>query len=36
MACYVVCYDLNTLGQNYTCITTKLKALPHAEICMGS
>jgi len=31
MACYVVAYDLNTLGQNYDCITGKLESLPNCH-----
>ena len=29
MPCYVVCYDLNTVGQNYECITRRIKELTH-------
>lgn len=29
MTCYVVCYDLNTVGQNYDCIIERIKSLPY-------
>ena len=31
MACFVVAYDLNKVGQNYECITTELKKLPYCH-----
>jgi len=34
MSIYIVSYDLNKVGQNYSCITEKLKAYPkhwHAQ-----
>lgn len=31
MACFVVAYDLNKVGQNYECLTEKLKALPYCH-----
>ena len=31
MACFVVAYDLKVIGQNYTCITEKLRELPHCH-----
>jgi len=31
MAVFVVAYDLNAIGQNYTCITAKLGGLPHCH-----
>ena len=31
MACYVVAYDLNTVGQNYDCIIGKIKAFPNCH-----
>lgn len=31
MACFVVAYDLNTIGQNYDCIIDKLKQLGHCR-----
>lgn len=31
MPCFVVAYDLNTVGQNYTCLTDKVKKLPHCH-----
>ena len=32
MAVFIVAYDLNKVGQNYACITGKLKALPHCHV----
>lgn len=31
MACFIVTYDLNQTGQNYACLTAKLRALPHCH-----
>jgi hypothetical protein len=31
MACFVVAYDLNPIGQNYECITGRIKALTHCH-----
>jgi hypothetical protein len=31
MTAFTVCYDLKKIGQNYTCITEKLKKLPHCH-----
>ena len=33
MACFIVAYDLNKQGQNYSCLTGKLGAMPscHAQ-----
>ena len=32
MAIFIVAYDLNIVGQNYTCITAKLKSLSHCHV----
>ncbi len=31
MGIHIVAYDLNVVGQNYECITGKLKALPNCH-----
>jgi hypothetical protein len=31
MTVFIVAYDLNQVGQNYTCITRKLEALPYCH-----
>ena len=31
MPCFVVAYDLNKVGQNYECLTAKIKALSHCH-----
>lgn len=36
MASYIVAYDLNQSGQNYECITKKLKAYPTHWHMQGS
>lgn len=31
MACFIVAYDLNAVGQNYDCITAKIKEFPNCH-----
>lgn len=31
MACYVMAYDLNKVGQNYECITSRIKQLAYCH-----